>query len=305
MPTFDLQGHRGARGLRPENTLPSFEAAFDLGITTVETDLHLTRDGVVVLCHDPMPDGRTLRPAPPRGSAVSALSLSELRAYRADRNPDPGRFPDQDPHPTPLADLFAAEHGINPYVIPTLAELFLFADAYAGDLGRRAGKTADRRERARKVRFDLELKRVPFFPLAINDGFTGREPGLLEAHVVEAVRLAGVASRTTVRSFDHRSVRSVRQLEPTLTTAVLLASTAPVSPADLARQAGADLLCPGYEFVDEELVRHCLEGGVRVVPWTVNDPEHAKRLIDWGVTGLTTDFPDRMADFLRTWGIEF
>ena len=90
-----------------------------------------------------------------------------------------------------------------------------------------------------------------------------------------------------------------------LTTAVLLASTAPVSPADLARQAGADLLCPGYEFVDEELVRHCLEGGVRVVPWTVNDPEHTKRLIDWGVTGLTTDFPDRMADFLRTWGIEF
>src|SRR5262249_13125336 len=106
MPTFDLQGHRGARGLRPENTLPSFEAAFDQRVPTVETDLHLTRDGVVVLCHAPVPDGRTLRPAPPPGSAVSALNLAQLRAYRADRNPDPARFPDQDAGPTPLAGLF-------------------------------------------------------------------------------------------------------------------------------------------------------------------------------------------------------
>jgi glycerophosphoryl diester phosphodiesterase len=305
MPTFDLQGHRGARGLRPENTLPSFEAAFDQGVTTVETDLHLTRDGVVVLCHDPVPDGRTLRPAPPPGSAVSALNLAQLRAYRADRNPDPARFPDQDAGPTPLADLFAAEHGIDPYVIPTLAELFRFADAYAGEPGARAGKTAAQRERARRVCFDLELKRVPFFPVAINDGFTGRGPGLLERRVVEAVRQAGVVSRTRVRSFDHRSVRAVRGLEPALTTAVLLTSTAPVSPADLARQAGAELLCAGYEFVDEELVRRCREAGVPVVPWTVNDPDHAKRLIEWGVAGLTTDFPDRMAQCLRKWGIEF
>lgn len=305
MPTFDLQGHRGARGLRPENTLPSFEAAFDQGVTTVETDLHLTRDGIVVLCHDPVLDGRTLRPAPPPGSAARALSLAQLRVYRADRNPDADRFPDQVAGPAPLADLFAAEHRIDPYVIPTLAELFRFADAFAGDLGARAGKTAALRERARQVRFDLELKRVPFFPQVINDGFDGRGPGLLERRVVEETRQAGVVSRTTVRSFDHRSVHAVRELEPALTTAVLLASTAPVSPADLARQAGAELLCPSYEFVDEELVRRCREAGVPVVPWTVNDPDHAKRLIEWGVAGLTTDFPDRMARCLREWGIEY
>src|SRR5262249_43280879 len=146
---------------------------------------------------------------------------------------------------------------------------------------------------------------VPFFPQAINDGFTGRGPALLERLVVDAVGVAGVVSRTTVRSFDHRSVRGVRGLEPALTTAVLLGATAPVCPAELARQAGAELLGPSYEFVDAELVRRCREVGVRVVPWTVNDPEHAKRLIDWGIDGLTTDVPDRMAACLRAWGIVF
>jgi glycerophosphoryl diester phosphodiesterase len=305
MATFDLQGHRGARGLRPENTLPSFEAAFDVGVTTVETDLHLTRDSVVVLCHDPLLDGRTLRPTPPAGTLVSALSLAELRTYRADRNPDPVRFPTQDAAVTPLAALFAAEHGINPYAIPTLVELFQFAQNYAGELGQRAGKTAGQRERVRQVRFDLELKRVPFFPQAINDGFTGRAAAVLEQHVVEAVRSAGLVSRTTVRSFDHRSVWCVRELEPALTTAVLLEATAPVNPAELARQARADVLGPSYEFVDEELVRRCREAGIRVVPWTVNDPEHAQRLIAWGIDGLTTDFPDQLAAYLGKWGIVF
>jgi glycerophosphoryl diester phosphodiesterase len=305
MPRFDLQGHRGARGLRPENTLPSFEAAFDHGVTTVETDLHLTRDGAVVLCHDPRPDGRILRPAPPPGATISALSLAELRTYRADGNPDPVRFPAQDAGVTPLAALFADQHGLHPYAIPTLAELFLFADEYAGALGERAGKTPAQQARTRQVRFDLELKRVPFFPQAVNDGFTGRGPGLLERRVVEAVHGAGVASRTTVRSFDHRSVWWIRELEPALTTAVLLASTAPVAPAELARQARAGLLCPSYDFVDEELVRRCHGEGVRVVPWTVNDPEHARRLLDWGIDGLTTDFPDRLAECLRQRGVAF
>jgi glycerophosphoryl diester phosphodiesterase len=194
---------------------------------------------------------------------------------------------------------------MHPYAIPTLAELFLFAEEYAGALGERAGKTPAQRARARQVGFDLELKRVPFFPQAINDGFTGREPGQLERRVVEAIHSAEVMSRTRVRSFDHRSVWWVRELEPALTTAILLTSTAPVAPAELARQARAELFCPGYEFVDEELVHRCHEAGVRVVPWTVNDLEHAKRLLDWGIDGLTTDFPDRLATCLRQWGVAF
>src|SRR5690242_7285091 len=123
---FNLQGHRGARTLKPENTLPSFEAALDAGVHSIETDVHLTRDGVAVLCHDALvgdPPCVPIRPkaVAPSGSLplVSHFTLAELRGYRADRNPDPRRFPDQDAAVTPLARMFAEQHGIDPYNIPT------------------------------------------------------------------------------------------------------------------------------------------------------------------------------------------
>ncbi len=295
MPTFDLQGHRGARGLRPENTLPSFEAALDAGASSVETDLHLTADGVVVLCHDPVV----------AGAPVQSVTLAELRRHRLDRNPDPARFPGQSPDVPELARAFAAERGFDVYAAPTLADLFDFAAAYAGEPARRAGKSEVRRLRAARLRFDLELKRVPFFPEAIGDGFGGVAPALLERRVVEAVRAAGVVGRTLVRSFDHRCVRLLRELEPGLTGAVLIADTAPADPVALVRAAGGEVYSPSYWFLDEREVRRVREAGLRVVPWTVNDPAHMARLLDWGVDGLTTDYPDRLAALLDARGIAY
>jgi glycerophosphoryl diester phosphodiesterase len=310
---FDLQGHRGARGLKPENTLPSFEVALDLGVTTIETDVHMTGDAVPVLYHDPVVHDRLCRLMPGAGAPdpacrppVSTLSLAQLRGYRADRNPDPRRFPEQDAGVTLLARLFAEQHHIDPYTPPALADLLAFIEAYAGELGVQAGKMDAQRARVRDVvRIDLELKRVPFRPGVIGDAFDGSAPAVLERQVVDIVRRAGFLQRTTVRSFDHRSVRAVRQLEPGLTTAVLVAGTAPLAPADLCRQADAQAYCPDVEFVDESQVRQLHAEGVRVVPWTVNDAANWARLLDWGVDGITTDFPDRLAALLHTRGIAF
>lgn len=286
--SFDLQGHRGARGLDAENTLPSFEAAFDCGVTSVETDLHLSRDGVVVLCHDPrLPDG----------VPVATLDLAALRRYRLDRHDNSGRFPTQSASPRTLANWYAQVHDIHPYALPTLADLFAFAAAYAGEPGRQCGKSEVQRARAAAVRFDLELKRVPFYPEAIGDS-----AGLLEQRVGEAIRSAGVVERTGVRSFDHRCVQRLRRLEPGLTGAVLVAETAPIVPAELALRADATVYCPSFHFLDEALVRELHAAGVRVVPYTVNEPAQWRRLLDWGVDGITTDYPDRLADFLRAAG---
>lgn len=298
---FELQGHRGARGLRPENTLPSFEAAFDVGVDAVETDLHLTADGVPVICHDPQLTAR-LCTLIPHSQPIRRLSLAQLRQFRVDRNPDPRRFPDQSAEVTPVAALFAEERGLDPYGVPTLAELFAFAAAYAGEPGGRAGKSDEQRERARRVRFDLELKRVPFRPEEIGDDFAGGPAGLLERRVAEAARAARVAGRTRVRSFDHRAVRALREIAPEIEGAVLVAETAVIDPAEVARRAGAALYCPDYAFLDEEQVRTAHGGGVWVLPWTVNDAAAWRRLLGWGVDGLTTDFPDRLATFLRTAG---
>jgi glycerophosphoryl diester phosphodiesterase len=304
---FDVQGHRGARGLKPENTLPSFEAAFDAGATTVETDLHLTRDAVPVLMHDHFVSERLYQliaphsgvPVPAAQPLVSRLSLLQLRSYRGDLNPDPVRFPAQDPGVTPLAQWFSDSRGFDPYAVPTLADLLAFAEAYTGEPGRRAGKTDEQRDRARHVRFDLEVKRVPFHPERIGDAFDAESAGLLETRILEAIRAAGVVERIIVRSFDHRSIRALRTLEPALTTAVLVAGTAPVDPAQLARSAGAQVYCPDYLFLDQTQLRQLHGAGFRVVPWTVNDPEDWSRLCDWGVDGITTDYPDRLVEWRK------
>ena len=142
---FELQGHRGARGLRPENTLPSFEAAFDVGVTTVETDLHLTHDNVVVVCHDPRLNGRLCSELPfPEGTPISRLTIAQLRECRVARNPDPQRFPEQRAEVSPVAAQFAPQVGLDPFGIPTLADLFAFVAAYAGQLGERTGKSDER-----------------------------------------------------------------------------------------------------------------------------------------------------------------
>jgi len=309
---FELQGHRGARGLKPENTLPAFEIALDVGVSTIETDIHLTRDGVPVLFHDAVVTtllcerlSGSPAPRPTARPPVSRLTLAHMRGYRARRNPDPERFPQQDPAVTPVASAFAGRHGLDPFVPPTLADLFRFAEAYAGDLGERAGKTPAQRAQARRVRFDLDVKRLPFRPDLIGDGYDGSGPARLEERVVQAVRAGDVVGRTTVRSFDHRCVRALRQLEPRLTAAVLVAEAAPVDPAALARAAGAEIYCPRLEFLDPAQLHQLQGDGIRVVPWTVNDPRDWDCLIGWGVDGITTDYPDELAVFLRAHGIAY
>jgi glycerophosphoryl diester phosphodiesterase len=305
MPPFNLQGHRGARGRRPENTLPSFEAAWDALATSVETDLHLTADGVVVICHDAFVSGKLFRRldgGPVTPALLRQLTLAELRQFVADRNPEPERFPDQRADPTPLSERFAAGRGLpSPYAVPTLDELLAFAAACASD----PAKSAAQRAAAAATVFDLEIKRVPGRPETMGDPLDDESGGLLERSLVESVRHAGVVGRTLVRSFDHRCARAVKRLEPTLATGILIANTAPVDPVALVRAAGATTYCPDIHFVDERQIRQCHDAGLAVLPWTANDPADWARLTGWGVDGVTTDFPEALAEWLCDRGIVF
>jgi glycerophosphoryl diester phosphodiesterase len=289
--------------LRPENTLPGFELALDLGVSSIETDVHLTRDGVPVLFHDATVSGTLCSPPPSEPVLVSELTLGELRRFRVDRNPDPRRFPHQEPRAGPLSRAFADQHEIDALGIPTLAELFQFAAAYAGAPGREVGKTPVQQQRVGRVVFDLELKRVPFAPQSIGDEFDGTAAGLLERRVVKEVERAGMLKRIRIRSFDHRSVRVIRQLQE-LRTAVVVAHTRPVRAVDLLEAAAASVYCPDYRFVDAQLVQQIHDAGKSIVPWTVNQPHEWQRLLDWAVDGVATDFPDQLLAWLRQRGIE-
>jgi glycerophosphoryl diester phosphodiesterase len=193
-----------------------------------------------------------------------------------------------------LAERFAAARGFDARAIPTLADFFAFVAEYASDLC----KTPMQREQARRLIFDIELKRVPFEPATIGDDFDGDKPALLERVVVDAIRSADVVERARVRSFDHRSVLAVKTLEPKLTTGLLIYNTLPVDVAALLESARADIYCPDYRFLDARTVRQVIAAGKRVIPYTVNEPHDWQRLHEWGVHGICTDVPDQLVQWL-------
>jgi glycerophosphoryl diester phosphodiesterase len=227
---FIIQGHRGARGLRPENTLPSFQAALDARVDSIETDVHVTADGIPVLIHDFVPPGGTC--------SVDAMTYREVAAAG----------------------------------VPALHDLL---HLLAG----------------REVIVDLDIKCEPFR--------NNSKTETTAAAILDVVHRERAVMQTWVRSFDHRIVRHLRRLEPRLTGVVLIEGTCPLDPVSLVRAAEAQVYAPEYLYLDEEQARQCHAAGIRVLPWTVNDPPDWERLIAWGVDGITTDYPDRLAAFVR------
>lgn len=278
LPTFDVQGHRGARGLVPENTLPAFERALQLGVDTLELDLHFTRDQQVVVSHDPtLTAGKCRRVAPDLPAAIADLTLQDLkRGYVCDVKQQ--EFPRQDP-------AFRGEIAGGDYRVPTLQEVFDLVAAY--------GRTADPAY-ARRVRFNAETKRVPFDPHHIGD-----DGEAFERTVVRLVEQNGLTDRVTVQSFDHRSALRVRQLNPAIETVVLTSTGSPIRPDLLAREARAAVWSPTFRFVDRELLERAHRGSIRVIPWTVNDEPSMRALIRMGVDGIITDVPDVLLALLK------
>jgi glycerophosphoryl diester phosphodiesterase len=273
---IDLHGHRGARGLFPENTLVGFAGALAIGVDVLELDVAMTADDVVVVTHDPRlnPDLTRSRngdwlAAP--GAAIRSLRAADLAGY------DVGRI---NPGST-YASLHLAQVPHDGATIPTLADVLRIDPL---------------------VRFNIELKTLPWHPDLAVDGAT-------MADAVAAVAdAAGAADRIIVQSFDWRGPRRLRRTRPDidlawLTSAALLAGARiwwdGPHPADfggsIARAVAAEggrTWGPEHDDLTEETLAEAHALGLRVVPWTVNRPDAMRRLIRWGVDGLITDRPD-------------
>ncbi|MEM7801377.1 MAG: glycerophosphodiester phosphodiesterase family protein, partial [Chloroflexota bacterium] len=276
---FDAQGHRGARGLLPENTLPSFEAALDLGVTTLELDLHFTQDGEVIIWHDPViekdkcrlpetadagdevPDPRN----PLRVILVSQQPLNSIQSYQCDLNPDANRFPKQKPLNMPIAGA--------DYRIVTLAELFDFVDAYVAS----DQKTDLQKSNAAVVEFNIETKRKPNNPEYINDGFTGGEAGPFELAILETVAEYGLNDRVVIQSFDHRSLQVIRAIDPDIRLAAL--TTGGEAKVKVYNGYKFDIWSPRSRDLTPELLAEAQDLGLKVIPWTVNDIVEMEELI--------------------------
>ncbi|VAW06716.1 Glycerophosphoryl diester phosphodiesterase [hydrothermal vent metagenome] len=294
---FDLQGHRGARGLQPENTLPSFETALDIGVTTLELDLHFSADGEVVIWHDATIDPAKcgLEPGAPSDIpdpddpgvdtatlAIRSLSVDQLRWFRCDRNPDPAKFSDQNPTPTDIAG--------DSYGIVALDDLFDLVERYAQD----SGKTSVQRDGAKIVQFNVETKRDRRDPGAIGDGFDGENVGPFEERLLEVIARRQMGPRVMIQSFDPRSLLAIADVDPEIRLVMLTAAGSPDF-QELATE-GIWGWSPNASTVTVELVAEAHDAGLTVVPWTVNDPGVARTLLDAGVDGIITDRPDRFVE---------
>lgn len=287
---FDAQGHRGARGLVPENTPPSFEAALDLGVTTLELDLHFTEDGQVVVWHDPIIEKEKCRlpeeagedvpnPRNPlRRIFISQQSLATVQMYVCDLNPDESRFAEQAAVTTALAG--------SDYGIVTLGELFDFVAWYAES----EEKTAEQRANAETVGFNIETKRRADSPENIGDGFTGGEIGLFELAILAEVEARGLRDRVVIQSFDSRSLRTIREVDETIRLAML--TTGGETKVQVYAGYGFDVWSPNAGDVTADLVAEAHGLGLLVIPWTVNEAAEMVRLVGLGVDGLISDRPD-------------
>ena len=283
--SFDAQGHRGARGLLPENTLPGFARALELGVTTLELDVGLSADGAVVVNHEPWVDPKRClasdgaRIEGERGPLLRDLGREALRAFDCGSlNPDPEAFPEP-----PRVDLPGTP-------MPTLHEVFALVAARGGD-----------------VRLNVEIKAEP------GDPDTRPLPEMVDA-TLAAIRRAGAVERTTLQSFHWRALALAKEREPGLRTAALV-SPQNLDPAwlgGLDPDAHPDFLSllRAAPYVDElspwwrqlvpgrfhlgHTVGEFQAAGYRVVPWTVNEPERMREMIALGVDGLITDYPDRL-----------
>ncbi|HMP02602.1 MAG TPA: glycerophosphodiester phosphodiesterase family protein [Gemmatales bacterium] len=307
----EIHGHRGARGLRPENTLPAFEFALDLGITVLELDLHMTRDGVPVICHDPKLSPKLARrradravPAPETLPRLAALTLDEVRGYVVDRNPEPRRFPDQRAEAEPLAEAFCRQRDLQPYGIPTLGGLFDFVAEYAAK-GADHRKSAEQRRRSAQVGFNIELKRVPEQPENIPDDFDGTGPARFETAVMDLIRSHDLVDRCIIQCFDWRVLPVFHRLEPKLALAALLDRRPAPGLIDRLAQTKATIYSPNHVHLTEALVAEVRGSGRRVIPYTINEVARMELLLDWEVNGLITDFPDRLLRLVQARHLDY
>jgi glycerophosphoryl diester phosphodiesterase len=285
--SINLQGHRGARGLFPENTLAGFAGALAIGVDTLELDTAVTADDVVMVSHDPALNPDITRTAEGawlagHGPPIRSLRAADLARYDVGRI-RPGaayaaQFPDQVPH-----------DGAR---IPTL-ERVLRVDA--------------------EVAFNIELKTFPLQP-----DLTVSGAAMAEA-VVAVADATGTTPRIIVQSFDWRGPRHLRHTRPDvrrswLTRATILPSARRwwdgPDPSDFGGSVpravaaeGGPIWGPDHSDLTEDSIAEAHALGLLVIPWTVNRPADMRRLLGWGVDGLISDRPDLAREVLAQVGL--
>jgi glycerophosphoryl diester phosphodiesterase len=266
---LEVQGHRGARAARPENTLAAFRYALDAGVDVLELDLGVTKDGVLIVQHEQIvppalcrgPDGAP----PPDGLALHALTLAQVQSYDCGsvQHPD---FPQQVTAPGER--------------MPTFEEVLDL-------IGKAKGAAASR------VQLNVETKIDPAYPDRSPD------PETFARMILDALRRRNLLARATLQSFDPRTLIAARKLDPNVRLSFLIGRSIPADFEAQARALRLEVVSPRFALVDRAQVDAWHAAGFRVIPWTVDIPDDWRDMVVAGVDGIITDDPKGLIDWLR------
>lgn len=272
---FDVQGHRGARGRLPENTLAAFQYAMEVGVVTLEMDVVVSADDYVVVSHDPTfnaticshPDGSPVTEDEQELLILYKMPYETIRRYDCGARGH-GQFPTQQAIPA---------------FKPLLSDVFELGEKGSLEPGREP------------IRYNIEIKSTPE-----GDGSLHPVPELFSRLVLDVVQASDVTSRTTLQSFDPRVLNSLRMMNAETDLSLLIGTSDDRGLAANLELLGftPDIYSPAYSLVNDDLVNAVHSRGMTLIPWTVNTVEDMFRLRDMGVDGLITDFPDLAVDSL-------
>lgn len=260
-PRILVHGHRGARAIYPENTIPAFQYAIKIGADFLEMDVAVTKDNVLVISHDPHINPEICK-GPHPGIAIHELTLAQLREYDCGALKNP-HFPQQQPVPGTR--------------IPTLDEVLSLSSG-------------------NNVQFNIETKSFPDHPELTP------APDVFSGMLLDVIRKHKLESRSIVQSFDFRTLRATKRLEPHIRLSALWEGDARPF-VDIAREGEAEIISPLFKLVTPQQVKAAHQAKIQVVPWTADSPADWQMLIDAGVDAIITDDPAALIAYLKGKGL--
>lgn len=267
--SFDKQGHRGCRGLMPENTIPAMLHALALGVTTLELDVVITKDKQVVVSHEPFfnhdittkPNGDAVTLEEEKGLNIYQMNYAEVRTYDVGLKPHP-RFPQQ--------------QKIKAYK-PLLSELLDSVAQYMIKASRLPPQ------------FNIETKCLP-----IGDEIYHPKPDEFIELLMKEIKVRKLENSVVIQSFDFRTLQYLHQHYPHIKTAMLIEDN---DKRSIEKQITAlgftpSIYSPHFSLVNEAVISYCRSKKMKLIPWTVNTKEEIERLKKMGVDGIITDYPN-------------
>ncbi len=265
---IDIQGHRGCRGLLPENSLPAFKKAIELGVHTLEMDIAVTKDHKIIVSHEPfmsrtickLPDGNHIPVESDKQYNLYQMTFDSIKTFDCGTKAHP-RFPDQE-----LQSVYK----------PLLSEVFEMTKAINPS-----------------IKYNIELKAKPEY-----DGIYTPNPKEFVALVMNQLKTADVFDRTNLQSFDLRILEEIKQQDANMEVALLIDEGEAIVNKLSKLSYTPEIISPYYKLLNAENVTELQAEGFKVIPWTINEISDMEQMILYGVDGIITDYPDRLIGLL-------